>query len=149
MVADDEDWVLRFLERFAAMSESERDAAIDALSPNDRDALLALADARAKTADADPIEVLDAGQGGLDKLYKVAQPADLLAVINLAAAERPALVVEALFAAVILHRGWDEGEPAAIVDLRERWHWHVHEQVDAARQREDDDQNGVADGSSA
>jgi hypothetical protein len=133
----DEDWALRFLERFAAMSESDRDAAIDALSPEDRDALLALADARTRTADADPLEVLDAGQAGLERLYEVTQPADLLAMIELAAAERPALVVEVLFAAVVLHRGSDEGEPRAVVELREQWHRHVHALVDDARRRDD------------
>jgi hypothetical protein len=65
-------------------------------------------------------------------------------VINLAVRRYPNIVVEALFAAVVLHRGWGEAEPAAIVALRERWHWHVHEQVVAAREREDDEQEGGA-----
>lgn len=132
MDADHEDWLLRFLYEFASMSEVERDAAIDALSPADRDALVALADARAATAEADLIEILDAGQGGLEKLYELIQPADLFAVINLAVREHPNIVVEALFAAVVLHRGWDQEEPAAIVALREGWHWRVHEQIGAA-----------------
>jgi hypothetical protein len=132
MDADHEDWLLRFLYEFASMSEVERDAAIDALSPADRDALVALADARAATAEADLIEILDAGQGGLEKLYELTQPADLFAVINLAVREHPNIVVEALFAAVVLHRGWDQEEPAAIVALREGWHWRVHEQIEAA-----------------
>lgn len=139
MDAHDEDWLLRFLSEFAAMSEEDRDAAMHVLSPKGRDALIALAEARVATAEADLIEVLDAGHGGLDKLYELTQPADLFTAINLAARERPRLVVEALFAAVVLHRGWDEGEPAAIVALRERWHWHVHEQVTAAQEREDDE----------
>jgi hypothetical protein len=58
-------------------------------------------------------------------------------MIDLAAAERPALVVEALFAAVVLHRGPYDEEPRAIVELREQWHWHVHALVDAARRRTD------------
>ncbi len=131
----DEDWLLRFLYEFASMSEAERDAAIDALAPADRAALVALAEARADTAEADLIEILDAGQGGLDKLYELEQPADLFAVINLAVREHPNIVVEALFAAVVLHRGWDERSPAAIVALREGWHWYVHERI-AAPERE-------------
>jgi hypothetical protein len=127
--ADGEDWLLRFLYEFASMAEEQRDAAIDALSPEDRHALLALAEARAATAEADLIEILDAGQGGLDKLYELTHPTDLFAVINLAVREHPNIVVEALFAAVVLHRGWDQEVPASIVALREGWHWHVHEQI--------------------
>ncbi len=127
--ADGEDWLLGFLYEFASMSEAQRDAAVDALSPADRHALVALAEARAATADADLIEVLDAGQGGLEKLYELTQPADLYAVIDLAAREHPSLVVEALFAAVVLHRGWDLEVPPAMAALREGWHWHVHEQL--------------------
>ena len=142
MDADYEDWLLTFLYEFASMSEQERDAAINALSPESRDALLALAEARAATAEADLVDVLDAGQAGLEKLYELTQPADLFAVINLAVREQPKIFVEVLFAAVVLHRGWDEQEPAAIVALRERWHWHVHELITAAREREADDQAG-------
>ncbi|HLM86651.1 MAG TPA: hypothetical protein VK272_10740 [Solirubrobacteraceae bacterium] len=137
---DDEDWLPRFLYEFASMSEHERDAAIDALSPTDRHSLLALAEARTATAEADLIEILDAGQAGLDKLYELTQPADLFAVINLAVREHPNIVGEALFAAVVLHRGWDEEKPAAIVALREGWYWHVHERI-AAAEREDDEQD--------
>ena len=143
MDTDDEDWLLRFLHEFASMSETQRDAAIDALPPEGRDALLALAEARNATAESDLIEVLDAGHGGLDRLYEATQPADLFAVINLAVRERPNIVVEALFAAVVLHRGWDEKVPAAFVALRERWHWHVHEQLTAARKREDGNEGGA------
>jgi hypothetical protein len=132
MSADEADWLLRFLHEFTSMSEDQRDAAIDTLSPEKRGALVALADARTATAGADLIEVLDAGQGGLEKLYQLIQPADLLALINLAVREHPNIVVEALFAAVVLHRGWDKEEPAAIIALRERWHWHLHEQLGAA-----------------
>jgi hypothetical protein len=107
----------------------ERDAAIDALAPEDRAALVALAEARSTTAEADLIRILDAGQAGLDKLYELTQPADLFAVINLAVREHPNIVVEALFAAVVLHRGWDEQEPPSIVALREGWHWYVHDQM--------------------
>jgi hypothetical protein len=138
--ADEEDWLLGFLNEFASMSEEQRDAAIDALSPADQDALVALAEARATAARADLIEVLDAGQGGLDKLYELVAPADLFAVINLAVREHPNIVVEALFAAVVLHRGWDQREPAAIVALREGWHWHVHERI-TAEQRKDEDRD--------
>ncbi|HTU77679.1 MAG TPA: hypothetical protein VMF09_02850 [Solirubrobacteraceae bacterium] len=133
MDGDGEDRLLGFLYEFASMSEEERDAAIDALSQADRDALVMLAEARTATAEADMIQILDAGQSGLDKLQELVQPADLLAVINLAVREYPNIVVEALFAAVILHRGWDEREPAAIVALREGWHWHVHERIAAQR----------------
>ncbi len=129
MSAEDSDWLLRFLQEFAAMSDHERDAAIDTLSPDQRGALVALADARTETAGADLIEVLDAGQGGLDRLYELTQPADLFAVINLAVKEHPNIVVEALFAAVVLHRGWNKQEPAAVIALRERWHWHLYEQL--------------------
>lgn len=132
MAAEDEDWLLRFLHEFASMAEEERDAALDALSPAQQEALVALADARAAAAGADLIDVLDAGQGGLDKLYELTEPADLLAVINLAVNEHPRILVEALFAAVVLHRGWDREEPGAIVALREGWHWHVHGQIRAA-----------------
>ncbi len=132
MDAEHEDWLLRFLYEFASMSEAQRDAAIDALSPADRDALMALAEARAATADADLIEILDAGHVGLDKLYELSEPSDLFAVISLAVKEHPKIVVEALFAAVVLHRNWDEREPAALVALREGWHWRVHEQIDRA-----------------
>ncbi len=124
-----EDWLLKFLHEFASMSEKERDAAIDALAPADRAALVALAEARAQTAEADLLAILDAGQCGLEKLYELEQPADLFAVIDLAVREHPRIVVEALFAAVVLHRGWHQREPAAIVELREGWHWHVHEQL--------------------
>jgi hypothetical protein len=41
-----EDWLLRFLAEFASMSEQARDEAIDALAPERREALLALAEAR-------------------------------------------------------------------------------------------------------
>jgi hypothetical protein len=129
MSTDDEDWLVKFLQGFASMSEEERDAAIDALPPENRDAIVALAEQRATTAATNLVEVLDAGQAGLDKLYEVIEPADLFTVINLAVHEQPNIVVEALFAAVVLHRGWDEGEPAAIVALREQWHWHVYDQI--------------------
>ena len=134
----EQDWLLRFLREFALMSEEERDAAIVALSPEAREGVIALAEAREATARVDLLKVLDAGQGGLEKLYELIQPADLFAVINLAVREQPNLVVDALFAAVVLHRGWDENVPAAFVALRERWHWHVHEQLTAARERTDD-----------
>jgi hypothetical protein len=127
-----QDWLLRFLHEFASMSEADRDAALDALAPAGREALVALAEARVATAEANLIEILDAGQGGLEKLYELTQPVDLFTVINLAVRERPNLVVEALFAAVVLHRGWDEEVPAAIVALREAWHWHVHDQIGSA-----------------
>ncbi len=135
MNASEEDWVLRFLGEFASMSEEQRDAAIDALPAQARGALVALAEQRAMSASADLVEVLDAGQGGLEKLYEVTAPEDLLTVINLAVRERPNIVAEALFAAVVLHRNWRQEEPAAILELREGWHWHVHEQVVAARAR--------------
>ena len=130
-----EDWLLRFLSEFASMSEAERDAAIDALPPEGREALLALAEARAATAEADLLEVLDAGHAGLERLYEVTDPGDLFAVINLALKDSPKILVEALFAAVVAHRGWAQGEPEAIVELRERWIWHVHEQISAERER--------------
>ena len=132
--AGDQDWLLKFLNEFAAMSEEERDAAIDALPPEGRDALVALAEARAATADADLIGVLDAGHAGLDRLYELTHADDLFAVINLAVRDRPNIVVEALFAAVVLHRSWDEGEPASINELRERWHWHVHDLISAEQE---------------
>jgi hypothetical protein len=137
MATGDEDWVVGFLNEFASMSEEERDAMIDALPRQGRDALIALAEQRAATAGTDLIEILDAGQGGLDKLYEVVQPADLFTVISLAVREQPNIVVEALFAAVVLHRGWNEEQPAAIVSLREQWHWHVYEQIRTAQARED------------
>jgi hypothetical protein len=135
MDAAHEDWLLRFLYSFASMSEPQRDAAIDALSPADRDALVALAETRAATGEADLIEILDAGHVGLEKLYELREPADLFAVVNLAVREHPHLVVEALFAAVVLHRNWHEDEPAAIEALREGWHWRVHEQIEATLPR--------------
>jgi hypothetical protein len=128
VMAANEDKLLRFLREFASMSEQERDAAIEGLSEEDRDALVALQEARAAAAEADLIEVLDSGHTGLDKLREVTDPAHLLTVINLAARERPRLFAEALFAAVVLYRGWDAAEPTAIAELREQWHWHVHEQ---------------------
>jgi hypothetical protein len=127
-----EDWLLGFLEQFASMPEPEREAAIDALAPEARAALVALAEARAATAGTDMLEALDAGQGGLDRLHDVPDPVELLAAINLAVREQPNLVVEALFAAVVLHRRWDQQEPTAMLALRERWHWHVYEQISAA-----------------
>jgi hypothetical protein len=126
-----EDWLLRFLAEFAAMPEHERGAAIDALAPERRDALLALADARAEAGEADLVAALDEGHGGLDRLYRVSDPAELFAAIQLAARENPQLVVEALFAAVVAHRSWAPGEPPAIVALREQWIWHVHERIQA------------------
>ena len=136
-MAANEDRLLVFLHEFASMSESERDAAVEGLAQEDRDALIALEAARAATAKANLIEVLDSGHGGLDKLREVSDPTELFTVINLAARERPDLFIEALFAAVVLYRGWDAAEPAAIVALREEWHWNVHQQIRAAR--EDDD----------
>jgi hypothetical protein len=59
---------------------------------------------------------------------------ELLAAINLAVREQPNLVVEALFAAVVLHRRWDQQEPTAMLALRERWHWHVYEQLPASEE---------------
>jgi hypothetical protein len=135
MNVEEPDWVLRFLSEFASMSEDERDAAIDALPSEGRGALVALAEQRTATAEANLIEVLDGGQAGLEKLYDVTAPCDLFTVINLAAREHPNIVVEALFAAVVLHRNWHEQEPAEILALREAWHWHVHEGVVAARER--------------
>jgi hypothetical protein len=128
-----EDWLLRFLEEFASMPESERDAAIDALTPEARAALVSLAEARTATAGTDMIATLDAGQDGLDRLHDVTEPADLLAVIQLAAKEHPNIVVEALFAAVVLYRRGDQQEPTAMLSLRERWHWHVYDQIAATR----------------
>jgi hypothetical protein len=129
----DEDWLLRFLSEFAGMSEQARDAAVDALPAERREALLALAEARAATAQTDLLGALDAGHGGLERLYEVTRPADLLAVLNLALRERPRLLVETLFAAVVVHRGWAKSEPRAIEELRDRWIWHVHERISAAR----------------
>jgi hypothetical protein len=131
----DEDWLLKFLAEFASMSESARDQAIDALAPEHRAALLALAEAREQTAGADLVAALDAGHGGLEQLYQVTEPADLFAAINLAARDQPKLLIEALFAAVVIHRGWANDEPEAIVALREQWIWHVHEQISAAQER--------------
>jgi hypothetical protein len=131
--AEERDWLLRFLHEFASMSDVDRDAALDALAPPDREALVALAEARVATAEANLIEILDAGQGGLEKLYELTQPVDLFTVINLAVRERPNLVVEALFAALVLHRGGDQQAPDAIAALREGWHWHVHEEIASAR----------------
>jgi hypothetical protein len=125
-----EDRLLGFLRGFAAMSEDERDMAIGRLSQEDRDALVALEAARSATARADLVEVLDAGHGGLDKLREVTDPAELLTVINLAAREQPDLFAEALFAAIVLYRGWDAAQPAEIVKLREQWQWHVHQLID-------------------
>ena len=132
--AETEDWLLGFLEEFASMPEAERDAAIAALAPEARAALVALAEARAATAGTDLLEALDAGQGGLDRLHDVPDPVELLAAINLAVRERPNLVVEALFAAVVLHRRWDQQEPTPMLALRERWHWHVYEQLPAGEE---------------
>jgi hypothetical protein len=128
-MAAEEDFVLGFLARFASMSEQERDAAVDALSPADRDALIGLAQAREDAAEEDLVRILSSGHDGLDQLREVHEPSDLLTVINLAMRERPELVVEALFAALILYRGWDTAEPPAFGALRERWHWHIHEQI--------------------
>ena len=136
----DQDWLLRFLSEFASMSEEDRDAAIEALSRERREALVALAEAREATAAADLIDVLDAGHAGLEKLYEAAEPADLYTVINVAIRERPNLVAEALFAAVVVHRGWTGSEPAEIAALRERWIWHVHELIAAAQGGEAGDQ---------
>jgi hypothetical protein len=130
-VPEGDDWLLRFLSEFATMSEQEREAAIDALPAARQQALIALADVRAEAARTDLLAVLDEGHGGLDRLYRVTDPAELYAAIRLAAAENPALVVEALFAAVVAHRSWAPGEPEAIVSLREQWIWHIHEQIQA------------------
>jgi len=129
-----EDWLLKFLSEFASMSEQARDAAIEALAPERRAALLALAEARAATAEADLIAALDSGHGGLEQLYGVTEPGELFAVISLAAKDSQQLLINALFAAVVIHRGWAEGEPPAIDALREQWIWHVHEQISAVRE---------------
>jgi hypothetical protein len=131
-----EDWLVGFLHDFASLSEEERDAAIDALPPEDRDAILALAEVSEATPGAGLVQVLDAGQVGLEKLYELSDPGDLHTLITLAVRQHPNIVVEALFAAVVLHRGWDEEEPSEILELREQWHWHVHEQF-AARELKD------------
>jgi hypothetical protein len=136
----EEDWLLRFLSEFASMSEDERDAALQALSPEGRDAVIALAEARDETAAANLIDVLDAGHAGLEKLYEASEPADLFTVINVAVRERPNIVAEALFAAVVVHRGWAGTEPNAIAELREQWIWHVHELIHATSESEADDQ---------
>jgi hypothetical protein len=137
--AEEEDWLLKFLSEFASMPEDDRDAAIEALSAERRDALVAFAEARETSAGANLIDVLDAGHGGLEKLHEATQPADLLTVINLAIKERPNIVAEALFAAVVVHRGWTGAEPPAIAALREQWIWHVHELIQAAREGDADD----------
>jgi len=136
-----EDWLVGFLRDFASRSEQERDAAIDALPPADREAILALAEAREATSETGLVQVLDAGQAGLEKLYELREPGDLYTLINLAVRQNPNIVVEALFAAVVLHRGWDQEEPSPILELREQWHWHMHEQF-AARERENDSEEG-------
>jgi hypothetical protein len=136
-----EDWLVEFLRDFASLSEEERDAAIDALQPADRDAILALAEAREVAPEAGLVQVLDAGQVGLEKLYELREPGDLYTLLTLAVRQHPNIVVEALFAAVILHRGWDQEEPSKILALREQWHWHVHEQF-SAQERGDDSQSG-------
>ena len=133
---DAENWLVVFLRDFASLSEEERDAAIDALPPQERDAILALAEAREATPEAGLVQVLDAGQVGLEKLYELREPADLHTLITLAVRQHPNIVVEALFAAVVLHRGWDEEEPSEILALREQWHWHVHGQFAAREERE-------------
>ena len=107
-----EDWLVEFLRDFASLSEEDRDAAIDALPPANRDAILALAEAREVAPEAGLLQVLDAGQVGLEKLYELREPGDLYTLINLAVRQNPNIVVEALFAAVILHRGWDQEEPS-------------------------------------
>ena len=128
MAAGEEDVVLGFLARFASMSEEERDAAVDALTQEERDALIALAQSRAVAAEEDLVRVLSSGNDGLERLREVREPSDLLTVINLAVRERPELVVEALFAALVIYRGWDSAEPEAVAELRERWHMHIHQQ---------------------
>jgi len=143
MDTEHEDWLLAFLYEFASMSDEQRDAAIDALSPEHRSELISLADARSATAEADLIEILDAGQVGLEKLYELTEPADLFAVINLAVGEQPKIVVEALFAAVVLHRGWDKQKPAAILGLREGWHWRVHQRLETAAPAAEDRNTGA------
>jgi hypothetical protein len=135
----EEDWLLKFLSEFASMSEDDRDAAIEALSAERQDALVGLAEARETTAAANLIDLLDAGHAGLEKLYEATEPADLLTVINLAVREHPNIVAEALFAAVVVHRGWTGAEPAGIAALRERWIWHVHELIQAAQASEAED----------
>lgn len=146
MAAASGDWLLRFLQEFASLPEEQRDAAIDALSAQDRDELVTFADARTASAAADLMAILDAGQGGLDNLYEVGDPADLLAVITLAVREHPDIVVEALFADVVLHRRWNQHESGAIVALRERWHWHVYEQIAAAQARAQEQARGHGEG---
>ena len=142
-MAANEDRLLGFLRDFASMSDAERDIAVDSLSPEDREALLALEAARGATIEADLVAVLDAGHGGLDKLREVTDPAELLTVINLAAREQPDLFAEALFAAIVLYRGWDAAQPEQIATLREQWHWHVHQQIEVA---ESDETDGVSPG---
>jgi hypothetical protein len=132
-----EDWLVGFLRDFASLTDEQRDAALDALPAEDRDALLALAQAREATPQEGLVQVLDAGQAGLEKLYGLREPADLYTLIALAVRQHPNIVVEAMFAAVVLHRGWDQEEPSEILALREQWHWHVHEQF-AARELKDD-----------
>jgi len=133
-MAANEEELLWLIHQLPSMSDAERAAMTESLAPNDRAALESVEAARAATADADLIDVLDSGQAGLDRLREMSAPAELLSVINLAARERPNLFAEALFAAVVLYRGWDAAEAPAITELRERWHWHVHERMRAARE---------------
>jgi hypothetical protein len=126
MAAGGDDVVLRFLARFATMSEQERDEALDALSPADRDALIALEEARRSTTGVDLLGVLSAGREGLEELSRTADPEDLLAVIELAAREQPELVVQALFAAVVFRHRGDE-QAAAVGVLLEQWQRQVGE----------------------
>jgi hypothetical protein len=132
-----DDWLLRFLSEFSSMPEDERDAALASLPVDRREAILALADARTQAEQADLIAALDAGHVGLDRLYRVNNPAELYAVLRLAVTEHPEIVVETLFAAVVAHRSWAPGEPSAIVALREQWVWHLHELMRTADGGED------------
>jgi hypothetical protein len=136
-----EDWLVEFLRDFASLSEEERDAVIDALPPADRDAILALAEAREVTPEVDLVQVLDAGQVGLEKLYELREPGDLYTLIALAVRQHPNIVVEALFAAVVLLFFFKQKTAYEILALREQWHWHVHEQF-SARERGDDSERG-------
>jgi|GEM_PF-1714611 len=138
MGAGGEDVVLEFLARYVAMSERERDQALEELSPVDREALIALSKARTETAEADLLRTLTSGHEGLQKLCQVVEPDDLLTAISLAAHENPALVVEALFAAVVLNRGADEPDPVPIAVLREQWRRQVAGLISTPRPPERD-----------
>ena len=163
-MADDDsiaDRMTRLLDELESLPASERVAALDTLTPEERDVLATLAGQRAAfygdrakanadmaethrwVAGVDLLEVLDAGQDGIGELHKATQPTGLLELIDRVAKDDPRAVVAALFAAVVLSdEGGSNEKSPTILDLRKQWGRHVRKQIREQGTQDIDDRDG-------